>query len=111
MRIITVLILLVSNIVFAGEANREVTITEILSFTADRPNAPSSQNITRVYINTAPWPGTSCREDAADLQKEDSHTYSLLLMAWASGKTIQIGVDDRRKPYDNVCQIVWVKAK
>jgi len=45
-----------------------------------------------------------------DLIKEDEHTYSLILMAWASGKSLKIGVDDRRRPYDSVCKIVWVEA-
>jgi len=97
-------------IALAGEANRVVTIDRVLSITADRPNAPVSQKITRIYVNAATWGGTQCREDAADLLKEDDHTYSLILMAWASGKSLKIGVDDRRKPYDNVCQIVWVEA-
>jgi len=104
------LIFLIPILASAGEVNRVVTIDRILSFTADRPNVPASQNITRVYVNEAAWGSSSCRQDAADLIKEDEHTYSLILMAWASGKSLKIGVDDRRRPYDSVCKIVWVEA-
>lgn len=97
--------------VFAAEANREVQIVEILSLTGNRPNSPALRDMTRVYVNPASWGSTNCREDAADLRKVDTHTYSMLLTAWASGKTVIIGVDDSLKPYDGVCQLVWIKVK
>ena len=96
---------------FGHEYNSEVEVKQLLSFTADRPHAPTSQDMTRVYFKeSAGWDSQNCRSDAADLRKDDEHTLSTLLFAWASGKSIAIGVDSRRKPYDNVCQVVWLRV-
>lgn len=109
--ILFVLLFCIAQLSNAVEANREATVLEVLSLAADRPNAPASQNLVRIYINSASWGAAVCREDAVDLKKEDAHLLSTLLFAIASQKTITIGVDDRRKPYDNVCQVVWLRFK
>ena len=111
MKFLFLTFLLIPVLAISGEGDREVTVLRVISITGDRPAHTKSKNVTRVYVNEAAWGSANCRQDAADLLIEDSHTYSMLLMAWASGKTIRIGVDDRRKPFDEVCKITYIEVE
>lgn len=96
---------------FAAETSRQVTVLEMMPIAAERPNAPASQNLVRIYVNSASWGATTCRANAADLKATDTHLLSTLLFALASQKSITIAVDDSRRPYDDVCQVVWIWIK
>lgn len=80
------LLMIVPNVVYAKHATREVTVTQLHPISSNRPAASSSENSTRVYVNPGAWGDTQCREDAADLLKEDTHLLSILLIAWTTGK-------------------------
>ncbi len=111
-KLLFIFLFTVSSIAIAGEGRRIVTINKILSFSGARPAQTASQNVIRVYVNQAEWTGApSCRNDAADLQASDQHTLSLLMMAWATGKEIEIGVEENLKPIDTVCQISFIIIK
>ncbi len=55
----------------------------------NRISCASCSGITRIYFNTGAWGSTSCREDAGDLYKEDSHILSALMMGWTTGKKFE----------------------
>jgi hypothetical protein len=95
----------------ATEFIREVTVKEILPIAADRPAYPGSANLVRTYVNQAAWGSSACRTDAADLQASDKHLVSVLLTAWATGRSIIIAVDDAKHPFDSVCQVTFLSAK
>jgi hypothetical protein len=69
-----------------------------------------SRNTIRVYVNQGAWPGSSCRETAFDIRKEDTHIYSTLLTAMASGWKLSVVVEDGQRPNDDVCQAVTLYA-
>ncbi|GLT19418.1 hypothetical protein GCM10007938_32000 [Vibrio zhanjiangensis] len=105
---------LLPGMAYAGHTNRDVTITQIHPISSNRPASPNTQDTIRVYVNPAPWGDTACRQDAADLLKEDSHLLSSLLMAWTTGKSIKMEVDDRSVPTggnDIVCQLTALYIK
>ena len=88
----------------AASAVRQVTVTSLHPIANERPHSAGT-NLTRVYVNSGAWGKTSCRTDAADLKKEDSHILSQLLWAISSKKSIKIEVNDTLRPFDTVCQI------
>jgi hypothetical protein len=97
---------------FAIERNREaVSVTGFMPISSTRIVETGSRNTIRVYVNQGAWPGSSCRETAFDIRKEDSHIYSALLAALASGWKISVAVEDSQKPNDDVCQAVSLYAK
>ena len=109
--IILIIGLVFSSTSLAFEHYGEFEIKQILGFSGERPNQPNSTNLTRVYFkNNTGWDSNKCRNSAADLSKDDEHLMSILLFAWAAKKTLVVGVDDRLKPYDDACQIVWLRA-
>ncbi|NRF28944.1 hypothetical protein [Vibrio coralliilyticus] len=71
--LLVLLLLAAPNTVFAKHAIREVTVTQLHPISMNRPVSPGSQNLTRVYVNPGVWGDTTCRQDAADLLKEDTH--------------------------------------
>lgn len=106
--------MIVPNVVYAKHATREVTVTQLHPISSNRPAASSSENSTRVYVNPGAWGDTQCREDAADLLKEDTHLLSMLLMAWTTGKKITIEIDDTSIPWgpsETVCQVTALYIK
>ncbi|MDH5732001.1 MAG: hypothetical protein OEZ58_23705 [Gammaproteobacteria bacterium] len=112
MRIITLLLLIIISISYTGNVystekrRKDIQIVRIHPMAANRPGSPNTQDITRIYVDTAPWENSSCRQDAADLMKVDTHLLSSLLMAWSTNKKISIIVDDALTPADTVCQVV-----
>lgn len=88
-----------------------LTIRSLHPMAVDRTHCTSCSGITRIYVNQDVWGNSSCRKDAADLLKEDSHLLSILLMGWASGKKLRIEVNDQVKPIDKVCKVtaIWVE--
>jgi len=89
----------------------DVTITKIFPIAAQRPIQPVGQNFLRVYINSGDWGATSsCRSNAVDLQKGDTHLLSVLLTAWSMGRKLDIYVDSTLKPIDDVCQVTGLAA-
>jgi hypothetical protein len=84
------------SIVFAKPVSRSgLKIERIHPMSVDRTHCGvKCSSLTRFYVNKGSWGDTNCRTDAADLLKEDSHIYSLLLIIWASGKKVRIEVDD-----------------
>ncbi|NOH22391.1 hypothetical protein [Vibrio europaeus] len=108
------LLMVTPNVVYAKHAIREVTVTQLHPISTKRPASPNSENSTRIYVNPGAWGDTTCRQDAADLLKEDTHLLSILLMAWTTGKNIRIEVDDTITPWgpeDNVCQVTALYIK
>ena len=105
------LALVIASEALAAPINRDVTITEIHPMSVNRTHCPACSGITRVYVNVAAWGSSDCRQDAADLLKEDDHIYSTLLAAWLANKAVKIEVNDTVKPLDEVCKItaIWVK--
>ena len=96
-------------IVSAQEVNRmNLTIDRIHPISGERAGATNSQNLTRVYVNPGAWGSSDCRTDAADLKKEDTHTLSVLLTAFALNRSVDIYVDSTSKPWGRVCQITAV---
>jgi hypothetical protein len=92
-----------------AEYGRPVTVTSTLSEAAQRPALTIAQNYTRIYVRPAAWGASTCREDAADLSKSDSHLLAQLLTALQTGKTITIFVDDTLRPVDTVCQVTMIQ--
>ena len=106
--LLVLLLLVAPSTLYAKHAIREVTITKLHPISSNRPATPSSEDLTRVYVNPGAWGDTTCRQDAADLLKEDTHLLSILLMAWTTGKNIRIEVDDTSIPWgpnETVCQV------
>jgi hypothetical protein len=97
-------------IAVATEILRPVTVMKLVPIAADRPAYPGSQNLIRVYVNVAAWGGSTCRTDAADVKASDKHLLAILMSAWAMGKAVEIAVDDSKRPFDDVCQVVWLTA-
>ena len=95
---------LIATHAHARVVNREVAIQKLHPIAAARSGAVG-ENITRVYVNSASWGGTSCRQDAGDLTKEDTHLLSILLWAMSNNAKIVMEVDDTRRPVDTVCRI------
>ena len=97
---------------FAVERNREaISVVGVLPISSNRIVETGSRNTIRVYINQGGWGGSSCRETAFDIRKEDSHIYSTLLTALASGWKISVTVEDTQKPSDDVCQAESIYVK
>lgn len=88
-----------------AEASRWVVVSSSHSIAANRPAAPASQNFIRVYVNNAAWGSTTCRQDAADIARTDTHLVAQLLAALGSEKAITLTVDDTLRPIDNACQV------
>ncbi len=99
-----------SSIAHAEPVSRDVTITTFHPMAVDRTHCPSCSGITRVYVEPGAWGSTTCRPDAGDLYKEDSHLLSILLTARATGLNVKLEVNDAVRPIDTVCKItaVWV---
>jgi len=102
--------LLATSQVHAAEYSRPVTVVSTLSQAAVRPALPAGQNFVRIYVDSAAWGSSSCRQDAADLAKTDSHLIAQVLTALQSGKTIWLFVDDTLRPIDTVCQVTMVQV-
>ncbi len=90
---------------------RTITITQLHPIAAVRPASPKHINLTRIYVNNGKWGNTDCRQDAADLRKEDSHLMAILLAAWLNSKSITIEVDSSLRPADTVCQVTALFVK
>jgi len=109
----------ISTINAAVYKRQDVTITSLTPTSVNSIPSPGFNNMTRVYINSAPWdanlPATTCRLTAADLVKADTHMLSILLMAWNSGKAIDIVINDTLHPAapqdTDVCQIVSINIR
>ena len=103
---VLLIITLYSITLHAGEYQRQdVTIVRLHPIADNRPAAPAYQNITRVYLTHGAWGNSTCRQDAADLLKTDTHLLSLLITGWTTNKKINIVVDDALRLGDSVCQI------
>ncbi len=112
--LLVLLLMVAPNVVYAKHASREVTVTQLHPISTKRPVSPNSENSTRIYVNPGAWGDTTCRQDAADLLKEDTHLLSILLMAWTTGKKIIIEVDDTSIPWgpnETVCQVTALSIK
>ena len=99
---------------YAADPERVVNIKTLHPMGSSRPHCPSCQGFTRVYIKESDvsWGNTTCRKDAADLSKEDTHLMSVLLIAFSTGRPVKIEVTDILRPVSNdqVCQItaIWL---
>ena len=97
---------------FAIERNRDaVSVVGVMPISSTRIVETGSRNTIRVYVNAGAWPGSSCRETAFDIRKEDSHIYAALLASMASGWKISVVVEDTQKPNDDVCQAISLFSK
>ncbi|KZZ44122.1 hypothetical protein A3759_12155 [Thalassolituus sp. HI0120] len=103
---------LLSNYSNAKPVSRDnLTIKQIHPMAVDRTHCGEScSGITRIYVNSAVWGDTDCRQDAGDLYKEDDHILSTILFSWASGKNLRIEVNDQVKPIDSVCKITAISV-
>jgi len=102
--------LLSMGAVHAAEFNRYVTISGSLAMAATRP-ASIYKDVLLIYINSAAWGASTCRQDAVVIQKTDSHLLAQLWIAELSGKTIVMHVDDALRPFsDNMCQVTMVQV-
>jgi hypothetical protein len=92
---------------YASSATREnLEIDRFHPMSLNRPAGPGNQGASRVYFTTSgAWGGTNCRIDSADIQVNDTHILSSLLMAFAAGKTMTIEVDDTLEASGSVCKI------
>lgn len=92
----------------SAEFYREnLTITKIHPTASNRPVYSQSQNLTRIYVQPDAWGSSSCRQDAADIAKEDSHILSVLLMAFAQNKQVDVLVDDSMQPA-GACRVTGI---
>ncbi len=112
-RIILVLLIVTSELVFATEYVKEnVQISSIRPFSEAQVEFPGLANYIRIYMPDSSWGDSNCRNNAADLSKNDTHILSVLLTAWASGKQIDMYVDDSiPRVHSTVCRLVGVDAK
>ena len=103
--------LLSMGAVHAAEFSRYVTITGSLAMAAARP-ASTYKDALLVYINSATWGATTCRQDAVVIQKTDTHLLAQLWIAQLSGKTIVMHIDDALRPFsgDDTCQVTMVQV-
>jgi len=86
-----------------------VQVQKIVPIATDRPASPAVQGTIRVYLNSGAWGSTSCRTDAADLQKVDSHLLGTLLSGISLRKTIDIVVESNLRPDGGeVCQAIAI---
>lgn len=97
--------LLFVNLAFAQPISRQVEIVKFHPMAVERTHCPECSGITRLYVNQAPWEDSDCRDDAADLLKEDTHLLSILLTAWTTGKSVSLEVNDEVKTLSGVCKI------
>jgi hypothetical protein len=99
-----------SAVALSKPVYRDVTITSFHPMSVDRTHCPTCSGFTRVYVNKSNWGDTNCRNDAADLHKDDEHILSLLLSAWIAGKSVKIEVNDQSIPIGGVCKITaaWI---
>src|SRR5688500_278508 len=95
--------LFLSSVASAAEYGRPVTVTSTLAMGASRPAYASGQNYILVYVSSAAWGTSTCRQDAAVIAKADTHLVAQLLTALQTGKTILFHVDDTLRPFDTVC--------
>lgn len=94
-----------SVVAHSAPATRSVVITKVHPMAVNRLHCPTCSGYTRIYVQSAPWGNTTCRTDAADLAKEDSHLLSVLMTAWVTGKQVVIEVNDASRPIDEVCRV------
>ncbi len=99
-----------SDALSAEYVRSNVTINTMLSIGAQRPSAPSSQDIIRLYLTAGSWGSSSCRTTSADIQKVDSHLISILLSAMAQNQPVSIAVDDTLRPVDDTCQVTFINV-
>ncbi|TVZ40868.1 hypothetical protein P886_0201 [Alteromonadaceae bacterium 2753L.S.0a.02] len=93
--------------VSAEEVTKDITIKTLHPIAEVRPAYTPSQNITRIYFKeTDGWSkDVGCRNGEADLKSTDEHLLSILLMAWATNKSIKVAVDSALKVDNAVCTI------
>jgi hypothetical protein len=89
----------------AEQFQRTVTILKVHPMSVQRPHCPACSGYTRIYVNSAAWGTSSCRNDAGDLALEDKHLFATLLFAWNSGKEVVLEVNSTQTPIDTVCRI------
>lgn len=89
----------------AEQFQRTVTILKVHPMAVNRPACPACKGHTRIYVNSAAWGTSSCRQDAGDLDHEDWHLLSTLLFAWKNGKEVVLEVESTLTPIDTVCKI------
>ena len=106
-KICILIVLSITCSVFGAEITRkDVQIQKLHPLSKSRVQDAGLAGYTRVYVNSSNWGASSCRQDAADLNNEDSHLLSILLAAWASKKSVDILVDDSLpKAQSTVCRI------
>ena len=86
-----------------------ISIKRVKGMAAVRPSNPRAVNQIRLYFDQADWGSSSCRKDAADLPKSETHIISMMLSSMALQQSVVISVDDTLKPIDNTCQIVGLE--
>jgi hypothetical protein len=80
---------------------------------AARPATPSTQDHVLVYVNSAAWGTSTCRQDAAVIKKADTHLLAPFLAALQTGKTIVMYVDDTLRPLAadlTLCQVTMIQV-
>lgn len=108
-RLLTMLGLCFVSAITATEHTRDnLIIDKIMPISGSRLVEVNSRNIIRVYIQATTW-GDGCRDTAFDLRKEDSHLYTAVLSALASGFKISVTVEGSARPIDDVCQAVSLR--
>ncbi|WP_104398447.1 hypothetical protein [Vibrio penaeicida] len=71
-----------------------------------RPHVVQYNGLTRVYFSTkGAWGNANCRDDSADIVKEDTHLISSMLAAFMAGKRVSVEVNDTLPRVNGVCKI------
>ncbi len=104
--------LVCSQVVLAAEYKKDdVEITSIRPYSEAELEPSALANYIRIYMPDATWGTPHCRGDAADLKKDDTHLLSVLLAAWASGKKIDMYIDDSiPRVQSTVCRLVNISV-
>jgi hypothetical protein len=80
---------------------------------AARPAYPNGQDHVLVYVNSATWGTSTCRQDAVAIKKADTHLLAPLLAALQTAKTIVLYVDDSLRPFapdPAICQVTMIQV-
>ena len=96
------------NSVAAEFSRSAVVLDKMVAISGARPVNTASQNIVRIYVNDGAWGGSTCRGNSADVLASDKALIAVLLTAWTTGRSIDVGVDDTSRPIDSVCRAVWI---
>ena len=81
-------------------------IRGIAAISANRAEAPATQNLVRVFVEPAPWGMSGCRDDAFDIPSDQEHMVSVVLQA----DLRMVIVDDALPIVSGVCQAVLVRG-